>query len=77
MRNAALFLSDQCLPRQDSLPRRILRRLRLWRRHAAQLRALRALDDRLLEDVGIARDQLGKPLHPARWDAPPHWTWNG
>ncbi len=77
MRNAVQFLSAQHLTRPAPLPLRLLQQIRLWRRHRAQMRALRLLDDRLLSDVGLNRDQLGKSSHPARWDAPPHWTWNG
>ena len=77
MRNAMLFLAGQALPRREALPQRLFGRLLLWRRRVARMRALRALDDRLLQDVGVARDQLGNARLSARWDAPPYWTWNG
>lgn len=77
MRNATYSLASQSLPCRDPLFRRLLRRLSQWQRRRAQIEALRRLDDRLLSDIGIRRDQLGKSARPARWDAPPHWTGNG
>ncbi len=77
MRNAILFLAGQSLPRPASLPLRIFQRLSLWRRHAAQLSALRELDDRLLEDIGVTRGEVDRLSDTTRWDAPSHWTWNG
>lgn len=41
------------------------------------LAALRALDNRLLDDVGLSRDQLYGTAKTAtlrpNWDAPSHW----
>ncbi|TNE68375.1 MAG: DUF1127 domain-containing protein [Rhodobacteraceae bacterium] len=39
-----------------------------------QRRALAALDDALLDDIGLTREEvLAESQRPA-WDAPRHWT---
>lgn len=35
---------------------------------------LRALDARLLEDIGVSRNQAQNEAERAIWDAPDHWT---
>jgi uncharacterized protein YjiS (DUF1127 family) len=41
---------------------------------ARQRRALAALDDALLDDIGLTREEvLAESQRPA-WDAPRHWT---
>jgi uncharacterized protein YjiS (DUF1127 family) len=35
--------------------------------------ALAALDDRLLDDVGLTRDQAEAEVNAPLWDAPAHW----
>lgn len=57
--------------------------LALWRGGAARLsglpalhrqrRALAALDDRLLADIGVTRAQVEAELDAPIWDAPRHW----
>ena len=52
----------------------VLNRLRLWRRACAeaarQRRALAALDDRLLDDVGLTREESEREAARPPWDLP-------
>jgi uncharacterized protein YjiS (DUF1127 family) len=59
------------------------RRRRLWRRlwtavlhHAETARSRRQLarlDDHLLRDIGLTRDQVEAEVALPAWDVPPHW----
>jgi len=40
---------------------------------ARQRRQLRALDDHLLEDIGISRAQALEESRQAAWNSPDHW----
>ena len=42
-------------------------RLRLWRTRARQRRALARLDDRLLDDVGLTRDDVHREARKPFW----------
>lgn len=57
-------------------PRRSLfRRARAWLRLCAEAaeerRALRELDERMLKDIGLSREEAARETRRAPWDAPP------
>jgi uncharacterized protein YjiS (DUF1127 family) len=54
-------------------PTRLLARLRLALAARAQRRALARADDRLLDDIGISRDQALAEARRPVWDVPPTW----
>ncbi len=56
--------------RRLARPRDLLRR---WASLHRERRALAALDDRLLDDVGITRAQADREAGRPAWNAPPHW----
>ena len=56
--------------RRLTRPRDLLRR---WASLRRERRALAALDDRLLDDVGITRAQADREAGRPPWNAPPHW----
>jgi uncharacterized protein YjiS (DUF1127 family) len=61
------------LPARIVRPAALLARLRLALAARAQRRALARADDRLLDDIGVSRDQaLAEARRPA-WDVPPTW----
>ncbi|PTQ75496.1 DUF1127 domain-containing protein [Celeribacter persicus] len=41
---------------------------------ARQRRALAALDDALLDDIGLTREEVRAESQRPVWDAPRHWT---
>lgn len=41
---------------------------------ARQRRALQQLDDHLLHDVGLTRDQAREESRKPVWDVPAHWS---
>ncbi|MDA7427461.1 DUF1127 domain-containing protein [Primorskyibacter aestuariivivens] len=47
----------------------LVNRMALYRQRKALLR----LDDHLLEDLGITRDEARREAHRPVWDAPDHW----
>ena len=49
--------------------RRIVAAIRLWRERARSRQELRALDDRLLKDIGVRREGLGYEFPQLFW----HW----
>lgn len=55
----------------------ILSRLLAWSALSRSRRGLGALDDHLLRDVGLtreqARDESARPSWETVWDAPAHW----
>jgi uncharacterized protein YjiS (DUF1127 family) len=52
-----------------SLTSRLTRAQALHRQRCA----LAALDDRLLADVGLTREQAEAEMNASLWDAPAHW----
>ena len=59
-----------------ALPQRgvsLAQRLRTMSSLARQRRALGALDDRLLDDVGLTAEEARTEAARAPWDAPAHW----
>jgi uncharacterized protein YjiS (DUF1127 family) len=54
-------------------PTQLLARLRLALAARAQRRALARADDRLLDDIGISRDQALAEARRPVWDVPPTW----
>jgi uncharacterized protein YjiS (DUF1127 family) len=61
------------LPGGSAHPTRLLARLRLALAARAQRRALARADDRLLDDIGISRDQALAEARRPVWDVPPTW----
>lgn len=47
--------------------RRLLDALACWRQRSRQRTALAALDDRLLDDVGLSRDDVAREIHKPFW----------
>ncbi len=58
-----------CEPVRQGLWTRIRRMVSLGK----QRRALADLDDHLLRDVGLTRDQAMQEASRRPWDVPPHW----
>jgi len=77
IRNPSHSLSHNTLPRVGGLLRQMVAALFRAPALARQRRALMALDDRLLSDIGYSRDaaeaEAARPLLSAAWDAPRHW----
>jgi uncharacterized protein YjiS (DUF1127 family) len=61
------------LPGRSAHPTRLLARLRLALAARAQRRALAQADDRLLDDIGVSRDQALAEARRPVWDVPPTW----
>jgi uncharacterized protein YjiS (DUF1127 family) len=51
----------------------LLTRIRLGLAARAQRRALAQADDRLLDDIGVSRDQALAEARRPVWDVPPTW----
>ena len=47
--------------------RRIVAAIRQWREHARSRQQLRALDDRLLKDIGLRREDVGYEFPKPLW----------
>lgn len=47
-------------------------RLALGLRMRREIKAMRQLDDHLLDDIGMTRDLVEDPRLP-KWDVPAHW----
>ena len=58
-----------CAPRKPSVFARLARARALYR----QRRALRALDDAALTDLGLSRDEALAEARRPVWDAPQNW----
>ena len=56
-----------------SLPERLLARVQAATELARQRRALAALDDRALDDIGVSRPQAVAEAARPFWDAPRNW----
>lgn len=69
MRSFALSRTLRSAPPRLSLPRRIWQALMLARTR----RALARLDDHLLRDIGLSREQAEAETRRRLWDAPSHW----
>jgi len=58
-------------PRLALRPQTLVTRLRAvlcaWQHHRRSLRDLRALDDRMLRDIGLTRSQIETPTGPPFW----------
>lgn len=50
-----------------------IRKALAWHELARQRRALRNLDPKLLNDIGIPREQALREARRPFWDAPDHW----
>jgi uncharacterized protein YjiS (DUF1127 family) len=61
------------LPDRSARPIRLLTRIRLALAARAQRRALAQADDRLLDDIGVSRDQALAEARRPVWDVPPTW----
>jgi uncharacterized protein YjiS (DUF1127 family) len=61
------------LPARIKRPAALLARLRLALAARAQRRALARADDRLLDDIGVSRDQALAEARRPVWDVPPTW----
>jgi uncharacterized protein YjiS (DUF1127 family) len=72
MTRAALLSLPATLTLQASL-RGLAARLALMPALHRQRRALAALDDRLLADIGVTRAEALAELDAPIWDAPRHW----
>lgn len=53
---------------------RILRTLTLRRALRRDRKRLALLDDHLLKDIGISREEARREAERFGWDAPAHWT---
>ena len=65
--------SSARLPARAAHPTGLLARLRLALAARAQRRALAQADDRLLDDIGVSRDQALAEARRPVWDVPPTW----
>ena len=63
-------LRATCRPESHS----VVARIRHMFAVARQRRHLRALDDHLLEDIGISRAQALEESRNAAWNGPEHWS---
>lgn len=69
MRPFALSRPLRSAPAHSSLPARLWQALMVARTR----RALKHLDDHLLADVGLSRDDAEAEARRPLWDAPSHW----
>ncbi|MFN3282329.1 MAG: DUF1127 domain-containing protein [Tabrizicola sp.] len=69
MRPSALSRSLHSASSRLSLPARIWQALML----ARSRRALAYLDDHLLADIGLSREEAAAEARRPLWDAPSHW----
>lgn len=61
----AVMINRHVLPRNPSVASGILQMVRQWSERASQRRALAALDDRALQDIGLSRaTALGEANKP-------------
>lgn len=56
-----------------SAPGLVWQSLRAWSALYRQRRQLGALDDHLLADIGVTREQAMREARRRFWDAPAHW----
>lgn len=61
------------LPSLRHRPARLLSRLAAILRLGRERRRLATLDDHILRDIGLTRDEALREAERPAWDVPPHW----
>ena len=64
---AAAYSADRSNSARVSVVKRVLQTLSVWRRRAAQRRALSQLDERLLADIGLTLADVDREVRKPFW----------